>query len=123
MSWLEQHTDLECCDITTVGRRTGMAHEIEIWFVVDHDAVAVVSGNRERADWFRNLLADPHVTVRLGGEVRDGVARVVTDPEERLRIGDAMCAKYAYSDESIGLTAQAWCYDVPAVAVDFPPPR
>jgi deazaflavin-dependent oxidoreductase (nitroreductase family) len=123
VNWLDQYADVECCDVTTVGRRTGRPHEIEIWFIVLDTSLVVVSGGGERADWFRNLQADPRVTVRFGGEVHHGVARVVDDPDERHRIGDAMCAKYTYSDESVGLTAQAWCYEVPAVAVDFPPPR
>jgi deazaflavin-dependent oxidoreductase (nitroreductase family) len=115
----ERFADLDCCDITTTGRHTGRPHEIEIWFGVLDESLVMVSGNRERADWFRNLRADPRVTVRIGGEVHEGVARLVTDPDERRRIGDVMGAKYRYSDPSIGLTQQAWSYDVPAVAIDF----
>jgi deazaflavin-dependent oxidoreductase (nitroreductase family) len=118
-SWLERYADLDCCDLTTTGRRTGRPHEIEIWFGVLDGALVMVSGNRERADWYLNLRADPRVTVRIGGEVHDGVARIVTDPDERRRIGEVMGAKYDYSDPSIGLTQQAWSYDVPAVVIEL----
>jgi deazaflavin-dependent oxidoreductase (nitroreductase family) len=120
---LEQFAELDCCDITTTGRRSGRPHEIEIWFAVLDGSLVMVAGNRERADWFRNLRADPRVKVRIGGETHDGVARIVADPDERRRIGDVMGAKYHYSDLSIGLTQQAWSYDVPAVVIDFPAQR
>jgi len=116
---LDRYSELECCDVTTTGRHSGRPHEVEIWFGVLDGALVVVSGNRERADWYRNLRADPRVTVRIGDEVHDGVARIVTDPDERRRVGDVMGAKYHYSDASIGLTQQAWTYGVPAVVIEL----
>jgi deazaflavin-dependent oxidoreductase (nitroreductase family) len=117
---------VECCDITTTGRRTKLPRDTEIWFGVDGATMYLISGNGETADWFRNLNADPAVGVRIRDDVRAGVARVVTDPDERRRVGDLMGAKYVWGgDASIGLTYDAWCYDVPAVAIEFPsqPPR
>ena len=121
MTWLQRNADVECCDVTTTGRRSGQGHEIEIWFGVVHDTMYLISGNGPTADWFRNLRADPAVTVRIDDERRRGVARVVDDPDERRRVGDVMGAKYVWDgDASIGLTYAAWCYDVPAVAIEFP---
>jgi deazaflavin-dependent oxidoreductase (nitroreductase family) len=109
------------CDVTTIGRRTGAPHEVEIWFGVVDGAMALISGNGPTADWYRNIEADPRVRVRTAGEDHDGAARVVTDADERRRIGDVMGAKYRWGgDASIGLTYEAWCYDVPAVVVEFP---
>jgi deazaflavin-dependent oxidoreductase (nitroreductase family) len=125
-SWLDGHAAADCCDITTTGRRSGVAHEVEIWFGVLDGAMTLICGNGPSTDWFRNMVADPHVRVRLAGEVHDGVARVVTDPVERRRVGELMGAKYVWGgDASIGLTYEKWCYEVPAVAIDFPvePPR
>ena len=120
MSWLEPHHDTDCCDITTNGRRTGRPHEIEIWFGIDGDTLYLISGNGPTADWYRNLVADPEVIVRIGSDERRGRARVVDTPDERRRVGDVMGAKYVWGgDPSIGLTYEAWCYDVPAVAVEF----
>ena len=54
----------------------------------------------------------------MDGETHDGVARDVTDADERRRVGDLMGAKYPWDgDASIGLTRQAWCYDVPVLAI------
>ena len=121
MSWLDAYADVECCYVTTTGRRTGRRHEIEIWFGLIDDTMYLISGNGPTADWFRNLQADPVITVRLDDERRQGQARVVTDADERRRVGDVMGAKYVWDgDASIGLTYAAWCYDVPAAAIEFP---
>ena len=50
MSWLAAHADVECCDVTTTGRRTGNSHEIEIWFGVIDDTMYLISGNGAGAD-------------------------------------------------------------------------
>ena len=118
ISWLTPHADEECCDVTTIGRRSGEPHEIEIWFGVIDDTMYLISGNGPTADWYRNALNDSQVSVRLAGEMHEGVAREVTDPDERRRVGDLMGAKYPWDgDSSIGLTRQAWCYEVPVVAI------
>ena len=112
--------DVECCDIVTTGRRTGRRHEIELWFGVLDDTMYLISGNGPSADWFQNLQADPVVTVKLDDELHQGVARVVTDPDERERVGDLMGAKYVWGgDPAIGLTYESWSYEVPAVAITF----
>ena len=118
--WLHAQSDVECCYLTTTGRRTGRPHEIEIWFGVIESTLYLISGNGPGADWFQNLLADPVVSVRIGHETRSGRASAVADPAERHRVGDVMGAKYVWDgDPSIGLTYPAWCYDVPAAAVEF----
>jgi deazaflavin-dependent oxidoreductase (nitroreductase family) len=118
--WLADLADVENCYLTTTGRTTGNPHEIEIWFGVDGATVYLISGNGPTADWYRNLIADPIVTIRIDGSARRGRARVVTDPAERERVGDLMGGKYVWDgDPSIGLTYEAWCYEVPAVAVEL----
>lgn len=118
MSWLTPYATVENCYFTTIGRRTGNRHEVEIWFGVVDDTLYLISGNGAGADWFRNALADPAVTVRLASESRRGVARVVTDADERRAVGELMAKKYPWEgDPSIGLTFEAWCYDVPLLAV------
>ena len=119
--WLVDSADIECCYITTTGRRTGHRHEIEIWFGAVDRTMYLISGNGPSADWFRNIQADPVVTVRIDDRLREGLAREVDDPDERQRVGDVMGAKYVWGgDPAIGLTYESWCYDVPAVAIEFP---
>jgi deazaflavin-dependent oxidoreductase (nitroreductase family) len=119
VDWPVARADVECCYVTTRGRRTGRAHEIEIWFGLDGPSLFLISGNGPAADWYRNLLADPDVTVRLAGVSYAARARPVTEPAERRRVGEVMGAKYVWGgDPSIGLTYEAWCYHVPAVALE-----
>lgn len=120
MSWLEPFGEVENCYVTTIGRRTGNPHEIEIWFGVSDGTLYLISGTGPKADWYLNLIAEPEVIVRIDDQIRNGTARVVIDADERHRVGDLMGAKYVWGgDPDIGLTYQAWCYEVPAVAIEF----
>jgi deazaflavin-dependent oxidoreductase (nitroreductase family) len=116
------HAADECIDLSTTGRRSGDVHRIEIWFGVIDGVVYLVSGNGPGADWYRNALASPVVTVHVAGHDLAGTARDVTDPAERRRAGELMGAKYPAweGDESIGLTRHAWCYEVPLLAIELP---
>ena len=126
MSWLTPHRDAENSYVTTLGRRTGRPHEVEIWFGVlpqdgtggGGDTLYLISGNGPTADWFRNALSSGSATVRIADETHVGSAREVTDAEERKAVGDLMGEKYPWDgDPSIGLTFHAWCYDVPVLAI------
>ena len=54
------------CYLTTVGRRTGTRHTIEIWFARENGTLYLLSGAGETADWVRNLRKTPAVQVRIG---------------------------------------------------------
>ena len=71
--------DEDFCYLTTRGRVTGRAHEIEIWFARDHDTLYLLAGGGERSDWVRNVRAQPAVTVRVGAATGAARARVVED--------------------------------------------
>jgi deazaflavin-dependent oxidoreductase (nitroreductase family) len=119
-AWLAGYAGDDCIDVTSTGRRTGQPHEIEIWFGVDGSTAYLISGNGPTADWYRNMLAEPSVSVRFAdGRTWRARARPVTDPAERSRVGDLMGAKYRWNgDPSIGLTRHAWCYEVPVIALE-----
>ena len=120
MSWLTAHAATENCYVITKGRRSGNPHEVEIWFGVVNDVLYLISGNGAKADWYRNALANPDVTVRIDSDTRAGVARAVADETERRTVGELMGAKYPWDgDASIGLTFEAWCFDVPLLAISM----
>jgi deazaflavin-dependent oxidoreductase (nitroreductase family) len=110
----------DVCRLVTTGRRTGRRHDIEIWFGIEEDVLYLISGNGPGADWFRNLLADPEVEVRIDGHGWKATARHVTDPEERRTVGRVMGAKYGGwgGDPDIGLSEPDWLRTVPAAAVE-----
>lgn len=84
----------EFCYLTTRGRRTGEPHRIEIWFVA-HDDGAYLLSDSDRADWYRNLIADPTVTLEIAGQARVTTAAPV-DPEDpsNAAVRSAMAEKY-----------------------------
>ncbi len=99
---------------------SGKPDEIEIWFGVMDETMYLISGNGPGADWYRNLSVQPEVVVKLAGAEHPGRARDVTDPSERRACGDLMGTKYVWGgDPDIGLTYDAWCSDVPAIAISF----
>lgn len=118
---LAVHRDEECCDLHTVGRVSGRPHVVEIWFGVIGPTVYLISGNGPTADWYRNGIDAGSVEVRFGnGDVVRGRTRTVTDPDERRTVGELMGSKYPRDgDPSIGLTFEAWCFDVPVLAIDI----
>src|SRR5436190_22171588 len=76
-NWPERWAREPFLYLTTVGRRTGRPHRIEIWFAAHDGRLYMLAGGRERADWVRNLQANPRVTIELGDETRVGVAHVL----------------------------------------------
>jgi deazaflavin-dependent oxidoreductase (nitroreductase family) len=78
---------LSVCDLETIGRVSGRAHTVEMWFAADPDRnrIYVMSGGRDEADWVRNVRRTSAVRVRLGRDWRSGNARVIEgSPDEGL---------------------------------------
>lgn len=77
------------CYLTTIGRTTGNAHTIEIWFALDPDdptRLAMMAGGGRQSDWVRNIERNPAVTIKLGALLFPATARVVAPDEP----GDAL---------------------------------
>jgi deazaflavin-dependent oxidoreductase (nitroreductase family) len=68
--------------LTTTGRRTGRRRTCGLNYARDGSTVYVVSGYG-MTGWYRNLLADPRVEVRIGRDRWVGLARPVTGRDER----------------------------------------
>jgi deazaflavin-dependent oxidoreductase (nitroreductase family) len=115
-----RYAEHDVCRLVTTGRITGRPHDIEIWFGVREGTLYLISGNGRLADWYQNLLSEPRVEVKVGGEVRMGIAHDVTDTPERRVVGEVMGQKYGGwgGDPDIGLTEPDWLWTVPAAAVD-----
>ena len=84
--------------LTTTGHRSGIPHEIEIWFVEHGDCYYLVSQLREDSHWVRNIRANPAISFRLEDETRAGLASVPDDPSLIDAVKAKMDAKYGWSD-------------------------
>jgi deazaflavin-dependent oxidoreductase (nitroreductase family) len=81
------------CYVTTVGRRSGNAHTIEIWFGYHDGKVYILAGNPE-SDWVRNIRANPRVEVRVGDETWSGTGREVPEGDEQDMARRLLAGKY-----------------------------
>jgi deazaflavin-dependent oxidoreductase (nitroreductase family) len=90
------------CYLTTTGRISGRSHRIEIWFALHDDAVYLLSGGREDADWVRNILVSPQVVLEIADVKRLTHARMVepgTDEDALARL--LMLEKYDGPGENL----------------------
>jgi deazaflavin-dependent oxidoreductase (nitroreductase family) len=69
--------------VTTKGRRSGKARARPMRAVRDRNRVYAVSILGARADWLRNVRADPSVTVKLGSKTYRATAKELVDSDER----------------------------------------
>lgn len=105
--------------LTTTGRRTGRPHTIEIWYAVHAGRIYLMAGNRERADWVRNLVREPRVLLRVGNSTCEALARLVEEPEEDALARRLLAAKYQGWRE--GAPLSEWARTALPVAIEFPP--
>jgi hypothetical protein len=84
-------------DITTIGRRTGTAHRIEIWlFQVDGELF--ISGRPGKRGWYANLIANPRFTLHLKQSTHADLparASAVTDPVHRRRVLESIAHEFS----------------------------
>lgn len=80
-------------DITTIGRKTGEARRIEIWF---HriDGRLYITGTPGARSWYANLVANPDFTFHLKESVQADLPARATPVEgpEKQRVLDAIGA-------------------------------
>jgi deazaflavin-dependent oxidoreductase (nitroreductase family) len=78
--------------LETTGRRTGQPRRTPVCDGLDGEIFWLVAQRGQRADWVRNIQANPRVRVKMrtrsGVDWRAGTARVLDDddPRERLRL-------------------------------------
>ena len=79
--------------LTTVGRKTGKPHTVELWFAVADDVI-YLSHEGEKTDWIRNLIDNPDVSFTIGDVSSKGEARIVRTGPSRERGKVALYEKY-----------------------------
>ena len=63
--------------ISVIGRRTGRTITLPVWFVSADDALWLLPVYGSRTQWYRNLLVNPTITIKLGSERRTLRARTL----------------------------------------------
>jgi deazaflavin-dependent oxidoreductase (nitroreductase family) len=70
--------------LTTTGARTGLSRTTPMMYIPDGDRLLVIASNAgapAHPDWYRNLVANPEVTVEVGAETYPATAIVPTGAE------------------------------------------
>jgi deazaflavin-dependent oxidoreductase (nitroreductase family) len=86
--------------LTTTGAMTGRPHVTPLNFSQDGDRLVVIAskgGSPTHPDWYRNLVANPIVTIEHGPETFRARARVAREPE-RSRLFDRQAAQMTFFD-------------------------
>jgi deazaflavin-dependent oxidoreductase (nitroreductase family) len=65
--------------LTHTGRKSGTHYVTPLQYEITEGAYCVGAGRGQKADWYRNILADPHVHVQVGRIEFDCVAEPITD--------------------------------------------
>jgi deazaflavin-dependent oxidoreductase (nitroreductase family) len=103
MTWasIQDVADKKVLYLTTVGRRTNLPREIEIWFVIHCDRFYLFAETGEAAAWVKNIRHNPEVVVRIGTPRISATARVL-DREIDRELWDQVATianrKYGWGD-------------------------
>ena len=82
--------------LTTTGRSTGQRRVTPLTATPDGDRLLLIASNggaQRDPDWYRNLLADPEVTVQRGKDKLEMIARTA-GPDERPALWAKAVATY-----------------------------
>jgi deazaflavin-dependent oxidoreductase (nitroreductase family) len=66
--------------LTTTGRKSGLPRATPLQYEERDGLIYVASARGQRADWFRNIVADPRIEVQIGARRFRGLAEPITDP-------------------------------------------
>src|SRR5207248_2894041 len=122
LTWssIQDVADRQVLYLTTIGRRTGLPREIEIWFVVHRDRFYLFAETGEAAAWVKNIRRNREVVVRIGERQIGATARVL-DRETDRQLWDQVAAiadrKYGWGD---GLPVEITPLTPPAAHFDLP---
>ena len=101
MRGIQNVADERVLYLTTIGRRTGLPRQIEIWFVVCCDRFYLFAETGEAAAWVKNLRANPWVVIRIGERTIEATGRVLdreTDRERWDQVTEIANRKYGWGD-------------------------
>ena len=103
--------------LTTTGAKSGVERVTPLNYSADGDRIVVIAsrgGAPTHPDWYRNLVANPEVTVEVGTEKYRARARTAEEPE-RTRLFDQQAALMPFFD---GYRKQVTAREIPVVVFE-----
>jgi len=68
--------------LTTTGRKSGLPRVTPLQYEEMDGKIVIGSARGTKSDWYRNILLDPNVIVRVKSREFNGLAEPVEDPEK-----------------------------------------
>ena len=102
--------------LATRGRKTGLLRVTPLQYEEIDGAIVVGSSRGTKADWYRNILADPHVLVRVKSRQFRGLAEPSTDP---VRIADFLECRLKRHPRMVGAILRAEGLPAPPSRADL----
>lgn len=65
--------------LTTTGRKSGLPRVTPLQYEEEGGVIYVAAARGPKADWYRNIVANPHVEVQVGSRRFRGLAEPITD--------------------------------------------
>jgi len=114
----ERLADEDFAYLTTIGRRSGKQHTIEVWFALHDGRIYMLSGGSDRADWVKNLRKTPQARVRIGTQSASATARILrTGTKEDELARQLLDGKYQGWRE--GKRLSSWARSALPVAIEL----
>jgi deazaflavin-dependent oxidoreductase (nitroreductase family) len=101
MPLLEDIAKLQFIYVTTIGRKTGLEREIEIWFVERQGKFYILAEHFFKANWVRNIQNNPRLRVRLGDKTFSATGRLLDEAKDAQlwQAAQQLCrAKYGWGE-------------------------
>jgi deazaflavin-dependent oxidoreductase (nitroreductase family) len=103
--------------LTTIGRKTGRRHRIEIWFALRGRRVYLLSGGGDSADWVQNIVWNGRVRIQIGSRSVAARGRIVKRAAEDRLARELLDAKYM--DWRPTKRLSSWARNATPVAIDL----
>ena len=86
-------------ELTVVGRRTKKAHSITVWFFEDGNKIYLLPVNGTGADWYKNALKNPSITLTVGSAFIRAEAEPITEFGRVQKVVELFAKKYGGMSE------------------------
>ena len=114
----ERLARLDFAYLTTMGRRSGQPHRIEIWFAVNGGSLYLLSGGGDAADWVKNIRKNGRVRIQVGTRTVAARARIGRAGREDQQARELLDAKYM--DWKPGKRLSSWARGSTPVVLELP---
>jgi deazaflavin-dependent oxidoreductase (nitroreductase family) len=85
-------------ELTVQGRRTGRNLPRPVWFVLKEDAMLLLPVKGSSTQWYKNIVKNPQVTIRIKGLTHSNITQTITSKKEVLEIVELFKKKYGAGD-------------------------